>query len=117
MNPMILQLTEFGFDNIFSRRVFHYLHPEDIDEALNYMAKENGIIQHRYIKNRRDLNNILCYICGEKEEIHLKDINISNNVIKEEEEINESNNKSEIKSRNSLKKSLEFVIKLYFCFG
>ena len=107
MNPMILQLTEFGFDNIFSRRVFHYLHPEDIDEALNYMAKENGIIHHRYIKNRRDLNNILCYICGEKEEIHLKDINISNNVIKEEEEINESNNKSEIKSKNSLKKSLE----------
>ena len=106
MNPMILQLTEFGFDNIFSRRVFHYLHPEDIDEALNYMAKENGIIQHRFIKNRRDLNNILCYICGEKEEIHLKDINISNNVIKEEE-INESNNKSEIKSRYSLKKSLE----------
>ena len=42
INPLVIQLKEFGYDNIYSRRVFYYLHPEDIDEALNYMSIENG---------------------------------------------------------------------------
>ena len=78
-NPMVIQLIEFGYDRIYSRRVFHYLHPDDIEEALNYMSEENGIIQHRFVQNRRDIENKLCYICGRHEEFHLKEININNN--------------------------------------
>ena len=56
-NPIVIQLIEFGYDRIYSRRVFHYLHPDDIEEALNYMSEENGIIQHRFVQNRRDIEN------------------------------------------------------------
>ena len=81
-NPIINQLEEFGYNKIYSRRVFYYLHPEDLEEALNYMAIENDIIQHRFIKDRNNSNNI-CYICGEHQQKHLSDIirweNINNN--------------------------------------
>ena len=82
LNPIVIQLITFGYDNIYSRRVFHYFHPDDLEEALNYMAIENGIIQHRFAKDNRNINNKLCYICGESEEIHLKElsyIHINNN--------------------------------------
>ena len=82
LNPIVIQLITFGYDNIYSRRVFHYFHPDDLEEALNYMAIENGIIQHRFVKDNRNINNKLCYICGESEEIHLKELNyihINNN--------------------------------------
>ena len=32
-NPIVMQLKEMGFNNIYARRVFHYLHPEDLEEA------------------------------------------------------------------------------------
>ena len=62
VNPIVEQLIEFGYDNIYSRRVFYYLHPEDVEEALNYMAEENGIIQHRFVQDRRNISNKRCYI-------------------------------------------------------
>ena len=93
LNPIVVQLMEFGYDNIYSRRVFHYFHPDDLEEALNYMAVENNIIQHRFIKDNRNKNNQLCYICGEKEEIHLKELNFFVRSIN-------SNNNSEISNSN-----------------
>ena len=77
MNLLVIQLQEFGYDKIYSRRVFYYLHPEDIEEALNYMSIENGIIQHRFVKDKRNISNKMCYICNENEEIHLKELNNS----------------------------------------
>ena len=99
INPLVIQLQEFGYDNIYSRRVFYYLHPEDIDEALNYMSIENGIIQHRFVKDKRNISNKMCYICNENEEIHLKELNKSiNNISKEEEKsVNNDINSNQIK--------------------
>ena len=76
-NPIVLQLIEFGYNPIYSRRVFHYLHPEDLEEALNYMSVENNIIQHRFVQNNRNVSDELCYICSEKKENHLKELNMS----------------------------------------
>ena len=78
-NPIVLQLIEFGYDSIYSRRLFYYLHPEDLEEALNYMEIENGIIQHRFIHNNKDILNENCYICGAKKENHLRELSISRN--------------------------------------
>ena len=78
-DPIVLQLIEFGYDEKYSRRVFYYLHPEDLEEALNFMAIENGIIQHRFVHNNKDTLNDICYICGEKNEIHLKELSININ--------------------------------------
>ena len=86
INPIVMQLEEFGFDKKYSRRVFHYLHPADLEEALNYMSKIHGIIQHRFIRDSRKKSNKMCYICGEKKEIHLKDLNIGNNINNNEED-------------------------------
>ena len=77
-NPIIAQLEELGYDSTYSRRLFYYLHPMDLDEALNYISIENGIIQHQFIPDRNISNN-LCYICGKKQKMHLKELNISNN--------------------------------------
>ena len=81
-NPIVIQLTEFGYDPIYSRRVFHYLHPQNLDEALNYMAINNGIIQHRFVRNNRNtISDDLCYICFEERERHLGESNIRNNFV------------------------------------
>ena len=104
LNPIVYQLIEFGYDNIYSRRVFHYFHPDDLEEALNYMAIDNGIIQHRFIKDNRNKNNKLCYICGEIEEIHLKELSFSGrsfNSNNNNTEININNNKNNIEQNNS----------------
>ena len=120
INPIVMQLKELGYNNIYSRRVFHYLHPEDLEEALNYMSIENGIIQHRFIKDRRNISNNMCYICGESESIHLKELNISTNNnqinledIKEEPEKNDINtiqNNNNVENNN---KSIINSIRLY----
>ena len=111
-NPIVIKLCEFGYDSVFSRRVFHYLHPEDLEEALNYMAIENGIIQHRFVHNR-NTSNIICYICGEKQNIHLKELSISLNVnensievskkdLKENNETNSNQTQRNIKVNNNI---------------
>ena len=81
-NLIISQLIEFGYEKIYSQRLVQYFHPQDIEEALDYFSKVNGIIQHRFIQER-DKNNIGCYVCGEKKVFHLgyipnNDSNISN---------------------------------------
>jgi len=78
-NPIVIQLIEFGYNPIYSRRVFHYLHPEDLEEALNYMSVDNGIIQHHFLQNNRNMTDQLCYICNENKENHLGQNFINNN--------------------------------------
>ena len=112
INPIVIQLEEFGYDNIYSRRVFYYLHPENLEEALNYMAVENGIIQHRYIQGRYISNNI-CYICGEERKKHLNELNNENinnyNLNNNRIDVNESNIRQiqnyNFNNNNHLKKS------------
>ena len=89
-HPIVLKLVEFGYDEVYSRRVFYYLHPEDIEEALNYMSEDNGIIQHRFIQDRRDIFSNKCYICGAHEKFHLKELDMSIN--KDNNDIEEINN-------------------------
>ena len=105
-NSIVVQLIELGYDKIYSRRVFYYLHPEDIEEALNYMDIENGIIQHRFIKDRNNSNNI-CYICGEEEKKHLKELNNEiikniNNNNEEKVENNDIDTKEELEPNNDV---------------
>ena len=69
-NPILIQLIEFGYDPIYSKRVIQYFHPLNIEEALDYLNFNQGVVQHRFIKDR-NINNITCYVCGEKKEIHL----------------------------------------------
>ena len=94
---------------IYSRRLIQFLHPQDIEEALDYFSTNNNIIQHRFFRDRRNQNNISCYICGELKDLHLgyivennnnenninnknENIEINNNIEKNENEINNNEN-------------------------
>ena len=99
-NPIVLQLIEFGYNPIYSRRVFHYLHPEDLEEALNYMSVENNIIQHRFVQNNRNVSDELCYICSEKKENHLKELNISD--FEDNINRNQNNNNNNVNHINDI---------------
>ena len=81
-NSIFNQLIELGYDSIFSKRIIQYFHPQNIEEALDYLSKENKIIQHHFIQNR-DKNDNNCFICGEQKEFHLGFIpeNINSNSI------------------------------------
>ena len=100
LNTIILQLIEFGYDYLYSKRIFHYFHPDDLEEALNYMPINNGIIKHRFVKDNRDLNNKLCYIRGEKAGIHLNFISKSLRISRSSSD-SSSNNSNINKNNNS----------------
>ena len=80
-NPIISQLIELGFNPLYSRRLFLYNHPSNIEEALDYLAFQNGIIQHHFVQDRNSMDSNICYICGEINNIHLNFNQINNNNI------------------------------------
>ena len=96
-NPILNQLIEFGYNKIYSRRIIQYFHPQDIEEALDYYSKNQGIIQHRFIQDRNTNENI-CYVCGEKKEIHL-----SFNTLNNSEDIKSIESLSSINNNNDKK--------------
>ena len=81
------------------------------------MAVDNDIIQYRFIKDNRNKNNKLCYICGEKEEIHLKELkffgsSLNNNI---NDEINNNENNVEENKNDfigNIRKSKEKELKI-----
>ena len=78
-NPIITQLIEFGINPTYSKRLFHFYHPTTIDDILDYLAYENGKIQHNFVQDRNNFENDLCYLCGEARNIHNNN-NLSNNI-------------------------------------
>ena len=80
-NPIITQLIEFGVNPTYSKRIFQIYHPTNIDDALDYLSYENGKIQHNFVRDRNNLENDLCYLCGEARNIHINN-NLSNNISK-----------------------------------
>ena len=122
-SPILDHLIEFGYNPIYSRGIFLYYHPRNLEEAIEYLSLENGIIQHIFVQDRNNIENNICYLCGENKNIHLNsnvfnsnnsninnsdssfNNNINNNIKNEEnnednkKEINE-NDKNNIKNKN-----------------
>ena len=94
MIPIVDQLIEIGYSKLYSKRLIAYYHPKTIEEVLNYLLKENGQIQHFFIEDLKIKNEKLCFLCGEKREIHLGYIPVNfNNILLE-------NNNNIIKSKD-----------------
>ena len=89
-NEIVNQLIEFGYKPIYSKRIFQFFHPNNIEEALNYLLKEDGKIQHNFIKDRNNMEN-QCYLCGEDKNIHLSQELIDNEINNSIEKNNENN--------------------------
>ena len=69
-NPILFQLIEFGIEPKYSKRILQYFHPQNIDEALDYLETKNGVVQHGFINDRNKINKN-CYLCGEARELHI----------------------------------------------
>ena len=90
-NEIVNQLIEFGYQQIYSKRIFQFFHPNNIEEALNYLLIEDGKIQHNFIKDRNNMEN-QCYLCGEDKNIHLSQDLIDNVINNSFEKIKDENN-------------------------
>jgi len=107
-NEIISQLIEFGYSSLYSKRIFQYYHPKDIQEAVDYLSFEEDKIQHVFIPDRNNNENNICYLCGEQKDIHLAD-QIDNSL---SEDLKESNiRKSFLENKSKLKDSNESIKK------
>ena len=75
------QLEEMGFDPLFIKKIYAFNNITNIDNAINFMTKENNIYQHEFLPN---IENEYCFYCKEKEENHIP-IKIYENEIKKKE--------------------------------
>ena len=79
----IIQLIKSGYNKRIVIKLYLFLNPSNLNEAVQYLSKENGINQHIFYEslNKEDI----CEICGEKQNLHInekdKTINISFNSI------------------------------------
>ena len=99
-NPIVTTLIEFGYNPTYSKRIFIYFHPTSIEEAIEYLTTENGMIQHNFVQDR-NFEIDLCYVCGQEKNIHINNnIQLDNN--NEEDNKNINNNEEDNKNINNI---------------
>ena len=106
-NPIISQLIELGYNPLYSKRIFFYNHPSSVEDALDYFAFQNGIIQHHFVQDRNSPNSNICYVCGELENIHLNFNQINNN----NNNIHQNNEENLLDKSNDTKPKKESIVK------
>ena len=71
----IIFLIKSGYNKKIIIKLYILIKPSNIEEAVNYLTKENGIYQHIFYNSPND--NEYCEICGEKKETHMNNTNTS----------------------------------------
>ncbi len=84
-------LEEMGYDSIMIKKVYAFLKPQSIEQAVNLMTEQEGIYYHNFFKDYKHKKKT-CYICGKLPEYHTDYL---------PEELNEEIN-NELKSNNEL---------------
>ena len=64
-------LKEIGFDEAMIKKVYIFLKPRNIDEAIELMTSIDGIYQHDFYESRANSNNKLCFICKKERQFHI----------------------------------------------
>ena len=59
-------------------KLYIFAKPSNLNEAVNYLTKENGIYQHIFYNSSDDEDS--CEICGEKKAVHINEITKSLNI-------------------------------------
>ena len=99
-SPIYMTLIEFGYNEKYSKNLISYFHPNNLDQALEYLNEINGKIQHNYIRDYSSEIG-LCFICGKLKNDHINDeyeINDDDISIS----LNNSSNNNNIYNRNSV---------------
>ena len=60
----IIFLIKSGYNKKAIIKLYIFINPSNVNEAIHYLSKENGINQHIFINNKNNSN--ICEICGEK---------------------------------------------------
>ena len=65
-------LTDMGFNSSMISKVYIFLRPTSIDQAIQFMTMENGKYQHNFYRQTSSTNSLSnrCFICGEEPKNH-----------------------------------------------
>ena len=62
-------ILSMGYDEKMIRKVYIFLKPNDINEALDYLSQQDGIYHHDFMERHGQKNK--CFICGESPKNHI----------------------------------------------
>ena len=86
-------LNDMGFPSNLIKKVYAFLKPNSLEQAIQFMSTENGIYQHDFYMNYTNPKyKNKCYICGDITKNH---INYDNNIDNMSTDINENEFKNE----------------------
>jgi len=74
----IIFLIKSGYNKKMVIKLYIFAKPSNLNEAVNYLTKENGIYQHIFYNSSDDEDS--CEICGEKKAVHINEITKSLNI-------------------------------------
>ena len=63
------ELILMGYDPKMVKKVYIFLKPVDINEAIDFLSEENGIYHHDFME--RHGKNDVCFICGKSAKNHI----------------------------------------------
>ena len=65
-------LTDMGFNSSMISKVYIFLRPTSIDQAIQFMTMENGKYQHNFYRQTSSTNSLSnrCFICSEEPKNH-----------------------------------------------
>ena len=81
-------LEDMGYKSIMIKKVYAFLKPRSLEQAIEFMTQENDIYLHNYFKDYKHKKKT-CYICGAPRENH---INYNPDEIDDENDENEDDN-------------------------
>ena len=71
----IIFLIKSGYDKKMIIKLYIFLKPSNVNEAIHYLTKENGLYPHIFYSSTK--NKDLCEICRETKDMHLNSIDYS----------------------------------------
>ena len=71
----IIFLIESGYDKKMIIKLYIFVKPSNVNEAIHYLTKENGIYQHIFYSSKN--NKDFCEICREPRDMHINFIDTS----------------------------------------
>ena len=71
----IIFLIKSGYDKKIIIKLYIFLKPSNLNEAIHFLTKEKGIFQHIFINSNNKNNS--CEICGEQKIYHINKIDKS----------------------------------------
>ena len=71
----IIFLIKSGYDKKIIIKLYIFLKPSNLNEAIHYLTKEKGIFRHIFINSNNKNNS--CEICGEQKIYHINKIDKS----------------------------------------